>query len=490
MKNYKVIELLKSLSEDELKKFERFVSSSYFNNGRNYIPLLRELKKFYPHFNNENLNREFLYKRLYPGRKYNDQVMRNLFTGLFNIGKTFLVLTNIEQNKTTYHTILGDEMQSRTMYKMADESVSEALHYLKTEDGTDKTNFKKLFELKQVERECSIGKNNVKNNIMTLKEESFYFLYYVILEMSRHLEEMTVLNHNYNADFRSHLVYNFIGNLDIDRILRFVKEKSLPERHLLELYCYNIKLQIDIHNEELFEKFRSLFTKNFKLLSRWGKYNLFTCLENACIRLQAVDEERYSRILLDIYEDQIHDGLYNEKEGSPLSQDVFRNIVINALKLREYERTEKFIRDYIIRLPEVSKENMYNFSYALLNFEKHKFEEALNYLIKVKYDTFVFKFDIKVLMLKIYHELNYTEGELSMLDAFKHFILENLSISDYIKSIHLNFVKYLHEIVKIKIGTRNSNASSLQKEIYSSKVRSKEWLLEKTAELVSENINL
>jgi hypothetical protein len=197
-----------------------------------------------------------------------------------------------------------------------------------------------------------------------------------------------------------------------------------------------------------------------------------------------VDEKKYSRMLLEVYSDQLKAGLYSESEGSPLSQNIFRNIIINALKLGEYDWTERFIKQYFPKLPAGSRENMYNFSYSLLNFEKKNFEDALNYITKVKYDTFVFKFDIKVLMLKIYHELNYTEQEISMLDTFRHFIIENASISEFIKYIHLNFIRFLHEIIKVKNGNKEINPNRLKKEIINSSVRNKEWLLEKTAELV------
>jgi hypothetical protein len=86
-------------------------------------------------------------------------------------------------------------------------------------------------------------------------------------------------------------------------------------------------------------------------------------------------------------------------------------------------------------------------------------------------------------MLKIYHELNYTEEELSMLDTFRHFISENVSVSDYIKYFHLNFVRFLNEIVKGKNGSKEIDIVKLHKEIQSSNVRGKDWLLEKTKEL-------
>ena len=81
------------------------------------------------------------------------------------------------------------------------------------------------------------------------------------------------------------------------------------------------------------------------------------------------------------------------------------------------------------------RENMKNYSYARLYFEKGQFDEALNFLSKVKYDNFALKYDIRVLMLRIYYELHYTEEALSLIDTFRHFIAENKSLSQQKKNL-------------------------------------------------------
>ena len=95
----------------------------------------------------------------------------------------------------------------------------------------------------------------------------------------------------------------------------------------------------------------------------------------------------------------------------------------------------------------------------------------------MKFDTFVFKFDVKILTLMIYYELGYLEAALSMIDSFKHFIIESPSISDYIREIHLNFIKYLYEIIKIHSKNKVYENNPLLKEIQNSRVRNKKWLL-------------
>jgi hypothetical protein len=55
MRDSKLINLLKTFSEDEIKSFRKFVASPFFNSVKNYINLLKVLEKFYPGFDDPKL---------------------------------------------------------------------------------------------------------------------------------------------------------------------------------------------------------------------------------------------------------------------------------------------------------------------------------------------------------------------------------------------------------------------------------------------------
>ena len=83
MKDSKLIRLLKTFSKAEWKDFEKFAASPYFNKGRNYLPLLKALKKFYPGFESDKLTPENIYSSVYPSKKYNKNVVNTMASGLF-----------------------------------------------------------------------------------------------------------------------------------------------------------------------------------------------------------------------------------------------------------------------------------------------------------------------------------------------------------------------------------------------------------------------
>lgn len=483
MNNCKIIKILKTFSYNELKEFEKFITSHFFNKGRNYLPFLKELKKFYPEFDNLKLTKEYIYKKLYPDKIYKEKTIKNLISGLTSLSLTFLAQINSQRESVDYYINLSDELQLRGLFKLADKNTERAFELLNN-SGIDKEYFKKKMELQEIKRQISIGENDIKKNIDSLSKESDYFLFYVLLEFAEIIDIMNAQKYNFNVNFDSNILFKTFKNLNLDNILLYIKENSYEHHEIFEFYYYLIKLTINNIDEILFNKVKILFLKNMSLLSRNEKYDLFVFLESICAKLKVTNTKKYNEEIFKLYQNQLSLNLYNVQENHPMNLRLFRNIFITALNLKEYEWVEKFINNYIKKLLPESRENMFNFSYANLYFYKSEFEKALHHINEIKFDIFAFKFDARVLLLKIYYELNYIEGIISLIDSFKHFINKNKLISKETKEFHLYFLKYLTITIKAKETIRKKNIEELKHEILNSKsFCNKNWLLIKVAEL-------
>ena len=482
MTGSKLTEILKSFSREEYNELQKFSSSSYFNKGRKYPELLKSLKAYFPDFNNNKLTKKFIYKRIFPGKNYNDQVMRNLLNGMTRLCEEFLVFKRFTNDKKEYYNVLADETLKRKLVNISENSLKKS-GTINADEGFDTGFYKKRYEMEQIKREAYNLKYGQRAGIEVLSQASGDFIYFFFMEISRQLEEMIVLNHNWNAGFESGITYEFLRNLGLDNILKYLKNNSYENSGLIELYISHIKQMINFRDEEQFAELKILFKKYSYLLSRWGKYNMYLALANACIRLQEVNENKYTVELLELYKEQLSNNLHTAFGGTFMEQDLFRNILINALKLKKFDWAENYLQKYLPGLQPEHTENMKNFSYSNLSFEKGDFESALKYLSLVKYDTFVFKFDVRTLMLKIYLELGYYEQTRSLIDSFRHFILENTSITEYIKMVHLNFIKFVNEIMRLKESKKEFDPGRLINEITLSQARNKEWLIEKIYEL-------
>ena len=152
------------------------------------------------------------------------------------------------------------------LYKQSEKNINSCLKLLK-ESGIDKDYFKKYYEMLQLKREISQSTNDTKGTIENLSQEAVSFLYFTLLEISRHLEEMAVFNHNLNANFENHLTFKVMEYFDLEKIKNFLLENKYDNSEIAELFIIHIKLLIDYKNEELFEKFRKLLAKNMSKLN-------------------------------------------------------------------------------------------------------------------------------------------------------------------------------------------------------------------------------
>ncbi|MBK9331164.1 MAG: hypothetical protein IPM96_01905 [Ignavibacteria bacterium] len=115
MKDTRLIRTLKSFSREEMKLFEKFAASPFFNNGRNYLPLLSELKIFLSGIDSDNFSYENIYENLYPGKKFNKQVMWNLVSGLEKLALEFLLQTALKNSKKERSVLMFDELLKRNL---------------------------------------------------------------------------------------------------------------------------------------------------------------------------------------------------------------------------------------------------------------------------------------------------------------------------------------------------------------------------------------
>jgi hypothetical protein len=206
-------------------------------------------------------------------------------------------------------------------------------------------------------------------------------------------------------------------------------------------------------------------------------------LINMCRKFEKTDEEKYTREKFEIYKLQLEKKAYSSYPNAPLTVDKFRNIINAALYLKEIKWTESFIPEFKEMLPENMRDDITALAAAYLYAEKGEFERALEITAKVKLEYFAYKPDLKILQLRCFYELGYTEEAFSSADALRHFMKsESLTLAKQ-EAIH-EFLNYYVQLLKLSLSGDKRSASILLKEINDNHILSqKSWFLKKVGEL-------
>src|SRR5690606_19550257 len=131
MKKTKLIQILETLSEEELKHLAGFIRCGMFNSrSQKVVELLDAIAEYYPGFEDEDFTKETLWGLVYPDKKYNDVVMRNLISDLYGLVKKFLMHLNLSRDPYESNKALCHELFARGLPDMTLKEVEKAEKYV------------------------------------------------------------------------------------------------------------------------------------------------------------------------------------------------------------------------------------------------------------------------------------------------------------------------------------------------------------------------
>ena len=218
------------------------------------------------------------------------------------------------------------------------------------------------------------------------------------------------------------------------------------------------------------------------------KFLLWNLIETYCAsKLSMGHSAEMTRELFQVYVSMLDIGAYKPVPSESFKISLFRNIALKAFELNEFEWLENFVKKYSEELLPRHKADMENYCHSMIEFGRKNFEGALESIMKVKYEFFLYKIDIKILMIKIYYELNSIEQVYSTADTTMQFLKNTDLISDAYKEKVKNFLKFLKMILKLKMNVsadQKNEIEYLRNELAKEKkLNSPEWLRSKAERL-------
>jgi len=485
-----LLEIIRTLTPKELIKFEDFVNSPYFNKNKNVINLFIEIKKYAPEFNDENLEKEKVWQKLFPGKNYNYGIMKNIIHDLSKLSESFLT-QEIYNNKELQRNL--DFLES-----IFDRNIKK---YFEIKYETIEKSFKNNFEKKKIKftgeyyyqqkiltdfYESFLHNNSTQTkNKISIIPSSEYLIYAFLIESFKMFHKVIGHSLQYNHPLNENILYNFLVKLDEDKIiqevLKYTKDKQSESYLILKCY-YNMFRALRLNdNFENFKEFKDSISLLTNILPKFEIRDLYftsmTCLTNLKITLKDFSKEYFEVILL------CNNNKVLVNEDGTISPHLFLSIVNMACSRMELTFIENFISEHTPKLPDDFREGHYNYAMATLNFAKKNFNESLEYLAKIKNEGMRMKYHTKNMQLDIFYELDDRESFEYAFDSLKHFSRKNKLSNESRILVLIKYCGYLKAMFKLKDKFNSFEFDSLKKEIELNKVGNKAWLLRKLDEL-------
>jgi len=482
MQNTKLVQILKKFSDEEWKGYEKLVDSPYFNKGRSYIPLLKELRKFRPDFKHPKLTNEHIYSLIYKGKPYNNSTFKSMLSGLVSLAEVYLMIKGFSKNKRLGNVLLLKELRLKNLYGLYDSLMrsSEKNYGL---EGNVEIRF--FYDIIAFESEKGYGygqradyKNYFKSNV----KETNAVMTGALLTLFETIQSETDMKLTHGITEQNTLVREFEKVINFETLVKNLKKNNSKYYEIVALPYYLYAASCAPGDINLYYKCRDYLFGNYKLYSKKQLFSFLIHLESLCIS-KIEPKNKRAEEAMKIYGFMFDKDIlsFSEEEHTPLM--LFRNVIFMTL-LPFIEWTDAFVFKHLPKLAPQSRNSMKYLWEVHKCFLLKDYRGVLKHTHKIDINLLFLKLDVKLFYLIAYYELGYFEEARSMTDTFYKYLKQNNDIAEIIVEKHLNYIKIFKKLLKMKETGDISGSKELEKKINSAKYIIKRlWLLEKIEEL-------
>ncbi len=460
----KTINVLRKLSHSELKHFERFLRSPFFNSNKNLIRFYSYLKKFSPDF---NFDHEKAHKFLFPDKKINPVKIRQLLSDLLLKLLDYLSYEGYIKNRLLKNTILMKELLQKEEFILLADTFKNSKSHQKKMNVFDSDYYYDNYILETVYIDFLSSKSGLYHETLEhMKEQQGQFNKYVVHTLLKLNLDRLIYRH-YSDDLQLILFDELLSHL------RTNDYDDVP----IKTYYKLLLMELNPKDGKFYYDYKKIVLKNWKYFDRIEAANLFKALTNYCTIKISKRKNKYISEVFDLYQIILKNNLYEIYEGKYLHHIDFLKILLYGLNLNKKIWTFNFIQNYKEKLSGKHKDNAYYLGMSFFCFSERYFEKTLEYLTRVKTIDLVYKVFLKNLLIKTYYELGETELIKNQIDSFRHFLRKNKKlIEKMLCEKQLVFIKWVSKLLSLK-RTGGFLSSLEHKSLFSSNPDN--WLIEK-----------
>ena len=464
----KAFQIILLLSAHERKQLSRFLKSPYFNTSQILVKLGEVFANEAEICQDERYDRYQVWKKVFKQQAFNDTLFRKHCSDLFKLIEEFLIVEQIVSDTDRKALLFYTSVVQKKLEPLYQSSLNVVKQVQKNRKYL--SSFDYLDDFKQEKQYSHMMDFNVKPTLRMNAEElsDNLDLFYWIEKLKLCY---LVLSQNKTQKFEYDISL-------FDKLDEIVPDLPLEKHPGLAIYYYIYLTRKEEDNVEHYYKLKSLIQQYVDILPLSEALDIFDSASNYCIgRLNARDEP-FWRENLDIFQVALEKGVYTYT--GEMAELRYNNAVANALRLKEFNWVENFVKQYKDFLAPNIRENTYNFAMTRIFFHQKRYKEILDRFSSVEFGDINYSLIGKSILAVAYFEEDLYGILDTHLDSFKVFINRHKDIPVDRKLGFSNFIKYLKKLMKVRPRDKEAK-EKLRTEVQENKsaIRNYEWLLEK-----------
>lgn len=494
MLRYKAINILKSFSKEDIKKFHLFINSPYFNTQKKVAYFYNILSKFHPDFSEKMCCNETLMRKLNTSSL---STLKNLFADLFKLLEKYIAQDYFEKNKYYNKKAVLSAIISRELYQLFEheyKKIKDPINFT-TQVSRDDIKFNSFLNGIKIEyldnSNTALKENKDITGVIELEGELYLnylkdFLIQSLSSSTKFISYSIPYDYDLKSDFSYKKISNILSSIGLNSLISELISltENKYEADLIKMYYYIYKFRTNNQESAIedFKKFMNLLVKNSSALELNQKYIFYQ--ELRWLFMFVMKYPKYENIEFQFYNNYLKEKAFIGTGKSFMLIGEFKHLMVRGDNCMRYTWTNKLIKNFSKYLKPEDRDKIIPLRNAYINLRVKKSPKAaIEELKKIPngaaYDI---RRDSQNFYIMAYYELNNFDEVRARCDSFRHF-LKNQSMTDKYSNPFKRFIKFVLKLTSYKESGKELKENLCKQIINVDIVVCKNWLLEKVDEL-------
>lgn len=483
MSNIKLIRIMRTFTQSEYSNFKKFAASPYFNEGRNLLPLIIEIKKYHPAYDEKKFTREKIFNALYPGKVYNSALLDKLFSRAAILAERFITQVAIEKDTFRLSMSTADEYMERNDEKLFYSALKESEKIINAKNPHEFNYFEQKKELEALKINFIFLKKAYFKHVDLIPIRGRYNFYDLLLKYMSGLTDLHITEFETNTDFSNELIVKAAEFIELEKLVKLLEKENNPYSGVIKLKYYGLNALAN-GSLESYTLYMALVAEKIHELPQKEKFNNIVVLTNICVRGISRKIDGFDLARLELARFTVDENINSYDEGFYTDLRTYIGLLNVFYKYKDDVYMEKLIERFSGGLEESVKGSFIAYTNMTRYISQKKFKEALSFHTSIDYEHRLLKINARISLLKLYYELGHFEELISLIDSTRKYFLNMDRYAPIKIDAITKFIKFLGLLVKARYSGNKNALTKLSIEIAKDKkAASKEWLLEKIAEL-------
>jgi len=433
MQDSKLINLISMLSDEERRKLRKWIKSDFVNKNEDIIAFF-EFIDTRSSLTMRTVSKEKAHDYLYPNTPYHDLRIRHLLWMTTEIVENFIIYNSVAQQPSLKMQLLAQYYTKNELYKFAHNSVEEGIAIMEKIKLRNASYHLQQYQIQALH--FQINSKNNRSKEFNLQDVIDHVTLFSIIETLKYACIIQSLQKISELKIENHL---------LEATLTLVENPVFLEDIAVRIY-YNIYLVIRDENEAAFNAFIKDVKENENYFTTHDLKDLYLLAINFCVKKSNQNLQEYTQQAFELYIYAIDKGYLLEHRE--ISRFSFTNVVTLGIKLKEFSKTENFIKQYADFIAAEYRQNTVDFNSAKVFFSKEQPQKALKILLTNEFKDMLWNLNAKYMVIKILFEMKDLVLFANHLKAYKNYVKRKTNIG-YHQTYFINVVNALTTLMDV-----------------------------------------